>query len=284
MHITDDDDRTKVDYNPIIDTEIDFDCPYIDFTYVENKEEIQVPKTGVYDTLYYNDIDILTVNKVSEIEIRFYTSDIPNEKYRVGQRHIKGKVTNIKKLITSENDNAGYTLSFDSSAVFKGKLSSVTINEEYVELTKAKCIVILYFNDVGKIIRELPIPMNDWFSPKVYLNTSIITILAGEYPFKVGDIVDTTVYIKDPDQKRDPNDEDGSIKVIEKKFIGRLHDIALTKREFSTKDATGVSHTNTAYYYMITIDISGEYAYERVKIASTVIKSMKLHDIPEEEI
>lgn len=284
MHITDDDDRRKVEYNPILDTEIDFDCPYIDFTYVTNKEEVQIPKNNIFDTLYYMDTNILTVNSVSEIEIRFYSSDIPNENFRVGQRHIKGKLLSIKKLTNSETDNAGYTLSFDSSSTYRGKISTVNINDDYVECTKAKCIVILYFNEIGKIIKELSIPISDWFSPKVYLNTSITTILAGEYPFKVGDVVDAIVYIKDPDQNKTDEDNDEGIKVIEKRIIGRLHEISLTKREYTIEDNAGKTHTNIAYYYMIVIDSSGVYDYERITIASTVIKSMRLYDVPEEEI
>lgn len=278
MHITDHDDRPISNYNPIIDTEIDIDAPYIDWSHVENIESIIVPANGVYDTLYYIDKKILTVNEVAEIEIRFYTSDVPNENYRIGQRHIKGKVKDIKLSEGASDSYGGFILSFDASLQWNGTISNVNINKSYVEITKTRCIVILYFDENGKIYDELVIPINDWFSAKVYLNTSFIIPDVEQYPFKVGDIVDTTVYIKDTTLKTDT----ASFTVIEKEYTGRLDELSLIKKEYIT-DENGFEKRNVIFYYLVTIDQSEEYQYSKVKLASTVIKSMKLHKLPDPE-
>ena len=139
MHITDDLDRPSSDYNPVIDNEIDIDAPYIDFNMAENKTQISAPVNGAYDTLYYEDTPILVVNQVSEIEIRFYTTTTPNENYRVGQRHIKGKVTDISKVRDIDYTNSGFKLTFDASTEYRGKKSVVTVHRSYVDATKARC-------------------------------------------------------------------------------------------------------------------------------------------------
>ena len=276
MHITDDLDRPIDNYHPLLDNEIDIDAPYIDWDFVENKEDIEIPSNGVYDTLYYIDTPILIVNQVSEIEIRFYTTTNPNENYRVGQRHIKGKVQEILRVDGGDKSNAGYTLKFDASKEWNGKISTVTVDRDYVDITKTRCIAILYFDEEGEITNELVIPIDDWFSPKVYLNSAFTIQMPDPYPFKVGDIVDTTVYIKEQ------YTENNTIKyrVKEQEYTGRLAEISLVKREYTTTDENKIDKTNTVYYYLITLDISKEYDYYMIIIASTVIKHMEIHKLP----
>lgn len=279
MHITDDLDRPVSDYNPILDNEVDIDAPYIDWDFIEDTEDIDIPNNGVYDTLYYIDEPILTVNQVSEIEIRFYTTINPNENYRVGQRHIKGKVQDIKRVNSEETTNSGYSLKFDASKEWNGKISTVKIDQEYVDVTKTKCIAIIYFNEEGETIKELIIPIDDWFSPKVYLNSSLSVEKPDQYPFKVDDIVDTTVYVKEDYQ-------DGNAikhRVVEKQYTGRIQEISMVKREYTTTDENNIEKRNTIYYYLIKLDISKEYDYYMITIASTVIKEMTLHELPPEE-
>lgn len=279
MHITDDLDRPVSDYNPILDNEVDIDAPYIDWDFIEDTEDIDIPNNGVYDTLYYIDEPILTVNQVSEIEIRFYTTINPNENYRVGQRHIKGKVQDIKRVNSEETTNSGYSLKFDASKEWNGKISTVKIDQEYVDVTKTKCIAIIYFNEEGETIKELIIPIDDWFSPKVYLNSSLSVEKPDQYPFKVDDIVDTTVYVKEDYQ-------DGNAikhRVVEKQYTGRIQEISMVKREYTTTDENNIEKRNTIYYYLIKLDISKEYDYYMITIASTVIKEMALHELPPEE-
>ena len=279
MHITDDLDRPVSDYNPILDNEVDIDAPYIDWDFVEDTEDIDIPNNGVYDTLYYIDEPILTVNQVSEIEIRFYTTINPNENYRVGQRHIKGKVQDIKRVNSEETTNSGYSLKFDASKEWNGKISTVKIDQEYVDVTKTKCIAIIYFNEEGETIRELIVPIEEWFSPKVYLNSSLSVEKPDQYPFKVDDIVDTTIYVKEDYQ-------DGNAikhRVVEKQYIGRIQEISMVKREYTTTDENNIEKRNTIYYYLIKLDISKEYDYYMITIASTVIKEMTLHELPPEE-
>ena len=279
MHITDDLDRPVSDYNPILDNEVDIDAPYIDWDFIEDTEDIDIPNNGVYDTLYYIDEPILTVNQVSEIEIRFYTTVNPNENYRVGQRHIKGKVQDIKRVNSEETTNSGYSLKFDASKEWNGKISTVKIDQEYVDVTKTRCIAIIYFNEEGETIKELIIPIDDWFSPKVYLNSSLSVEKPDQYPFKVDDIVDTTVYVKEDYQ-------DGNAikhRVVEKQYTGRIQEISMVKREYTTTDENNIEKRNTIYYYLIKLDISKEYDYYMITIASTVIKEMTLHELPPEE-
>ena len=279
MHITDDLDRPVSDYNPILDNEVDIDAPYIDWDFVEDTEDIDIPNNGVYDTLYYIDEPILTVNQVSEIEIRFYTTVNPNENYRVGQRHIKGRVQDIKKINSEETTNSGYSLKFDASKEWNGKISTVKIDQEYVDVTKTRCIAIIYFNEEGETIKELIIPIEEWFSPKVYLNSSLSVEKPDQYPFKVDDIVDTTVYIKEDYQDGNAT----KYKVVEKQYTGRIQEISMVKREYTTTDENNIEKRNTIYYYLIKLDISKEYDYYMITIASTVIKEMTLHELPPEE-
>lgn len=279
MHITDDLDRPVSDYNPILDNEVDIDAPYIDWDFVEDTEDIDIPNNGVYDTLYYIDEPILTVNQVSEIEIRFYTTVNPNENYRVGQRHIKGRVQDIKKVNSEETTNSGYSLKFDASKEWNGKISTVKIDQEYVDVTKTKCIAIIYFNEEGETIRELIVPIEEWFSPKVYLNSSLSVEKPDQYPFKVDDIVDTTIYVKEDYQDGNAT----KYKVVEKQYTGRIQEISMVKREYTTTDENNIEKRNTIYYYLIKLDISKEYDYYMITIASTVIKEMTLHELPPEE-
>lgn len=279
MHITDDLDRPVDNYNPILDNEIDVDAPYIDWDFIENKEDIEIPNNGVYDTLYYLDTPILVVNQISEIEIRFYTTTNPNESYRIGQRHIKGRVQDIQRVNSDEQSNAGFSLKFDASKEWNGKISSVVVDQEYVDITKTRCIAILYFDEEGEITNQLIIPIDDWFSPKVYLNSAFTVSMPEEYPFKVDDLVDTTVYIKEEYQENNST----KYRVIEKEYTGRIDEISLVKREYTTTDENGVEKKNTIYYYLITLDISKEYDYYKIILASTVIKKMTIHKLPPEE-
>lgn len=277
MHITDDLDRPVDNYNPVIDNEIDFDAPYIDFGSAINSADITPPKNGAYDTLYYKETPILVVNQISEIEIRFYTTTNPNEHYRVGQRHIKGKVLSIDKVKDNTEECAGFTISFDASLEYRGKISTVTVDRSYVEVTKARCFCILYFDEEGKVTDTLVIPIDEWFSTNVYLNSALLIAEPEPYPFKVDDFVDAVVYIKKI------IDDQGNFEIVEQEYTGRLAEIALVKRVYTETDEMNVDRDITIYYYMIAIDMSKLYELYQVVVASTVIKSMKIHKLPPEE-
>lgn len=284
MHITDDLDRPVDNYNPILDNEIDIDAPYIDWDFVQNSEDITIPKNGVYDTLYYLDTPILVVDKVSEIEIRFYTTTNPNENYRIGQRHIKGRVQDIARVNNEETSNDGFTMKFDASRIWNGKISTVTVDREYVNITKTRCIAILYFDEEGEITNELVIPIEDWFSPKVYLNTAFNPGNPEEYPFKVNDLVDCTVYLREETFDYEDGVSITKFNVYTKDYTGRIADIELVKREYKTYNENGIEQNNVIYYHLITLDISEEYDFEQIIIASTVIEKMTIHKLPPEEI
>lgn len=284
MNITNNDDRFVGSYNIVYDNEIDIDAPYIDFNFVSNTQEIKVPENGVYDTLFYDGRKLLTVGEVSEIEIRFYTTPTPNENYRVGQRHIKGKVLELTKIEDQEEQYAGYKLSFDTSLEWRGKKSIVTVNREYIEKTQTRCIAILYFNDKGGVVDEFCISVEDWFSTKVYINSTFIVEDEEDdvlFPFAIDDLVECTVYIQDPEN---PKDENGKILVTKRDYIGRIDSMKLTARSYDEINENDLEIPKVVYYYLITLDISKQYSYEKVTIASTVIESMKTYNRLEPEI
>ena len=271
MRVTDDSDKVIVRYDPLIDTEIDIDAPYIDYSYVVDMSAVEEPTVGVYDTLFYNNTKILVVNEISEVEIRFYSTENPNENYRTGQKHFKGRILGLYQV--DDSANAGFSIRVDTSEEWNGKEEVIKIDKTYATITKARCIAILYFNQTGRVINELAIPIKDWFSSKVYLNSGIVIDETADVVYKVGDIVDLEIYVKID------TDENGKIKVKNESITGKITELKLTQRIVEMEDEDGVKWDRTVYYYIITIDMSKQYNKKLIKIASNVIRSMVLHPI-----
>lgn len=271
MRVTDDSDKVIVRYDPLIDTEIDIDAPYIDYSYVVDMSAVEEPTVGVYDTLFYNNTKILVVNEISEVEIRFYSTENPNENYRTGQKHFKGRILGLYQV--DDSANAGFSIRVDTSEEWNGKEEVIKIDKTYTNITKARCIAILYFNQTGRVINELVIPIKDWFSSKVYLNSGIVIDETADVVYKVGDIVDLEIYVKID------TDENGKIKVKNESITGKITELKLTQRIVEMEDEDGVKWDRTVYYYIITIDMSKQYNKKLIKIASNVIRSMVLHPI-----
>ena len=271
MRVTDDSDKVIVRYDPLIDTEIDVDAPYIDYSYVVDMSAVEEPTVGVYDTLFYNNTKILVVNEISEVEIRFYSTENPNENYRTGQKHFKGRILGLYQV--DDSANAGFSIRVDTSEEWNGKEEVIKIDKTYTKITKARCIAILYFNQTGRVINELVIPIKDWFSSKVYLNSGIVIDETANVVYKVGDIVDLEIYVKID------TDENGKIKVKNESVTGKITELKLTQRIVEMEDEDGVKWDRTVYYYIITIDMSKQYNKKLIKIASNVIRSMVLHPI-----
>lgn len=271
MRVTDDSDKVIVRYDPLIDTEIDVDAPYIDYSYVVDMSAVEEPTVGVYDTLFYNNTKILVVNEISEVEIRFYSTENPNENYRTGQKHFKGRILGLYQV--DDSANAGFSIRVDTSQEWNGKEEVIKIDKTYTNITKARCIAILYFNQTGRVINELVIPIKDWFSSKVYLNSGIVIDETADVVYKVGDIVDLEIYVKID------TDENGKIKVKNESITGKITELKLTQRIVEMEDEDGVKWDRTVYYYIITIDMSKQYNKKLIKIASNVIRSMVLHPI-----
>lgn len=271
MRVTDDSDKVIVRYDPLIDTEIDVDAPYIDYSYVVDMSAVEEPTVGVYDTLFYNNTKILVVNEISEVEIRFYSTENPNENYRTGQKHFKGRILGLYQV--DDSANAGFSIRVDTSEEWNGKEEVIKIDKTYTKITKARCIAILYFNQTGRVINELVIPIKDWFSSKVYLNSGIVIDETADVVYKVGDIVDLEIYVKID------TDENGKIKVKNESITGKITELKLTQRIVEMEDEDGVKWDRTVYYYIITIDMSKQYSKKLIKIASNVIRSMVLHPI-----
>lgn len=271
MRVTDDSDKVIVRYDPLIDTEIDVDAPYIDYSYVVDMSAVEEPTVGVYDTLFYNNTKILVVNEISEVEIRFYSTENTNENYRTGQKHFKGRILGLYQV--DDSANAGFSIRVDTSQEWNGKEEVIKIDKTYTNITKARCIAILYFNQTGRVINELVIPIKDWFSSKVYLNSGIVIDETADVVYKVGDIVDLEIYVKID------TDENGKIKVKNESITGKITELKLTQRIVEMEDEDGVKWDRTVYYYIITIDMSKQYNKKLIKIASNVIRSMVLHPI-----
>ena len=249
----------------------DIDAPYIDYSYVVDMSAVEEPTVGVYDTLFYNNTKILVVNEISEVEIRFYSTENPNENYRTGQKHFKGRILGLYQV--DDSANAGFSIRVDTSEEWNGKEEVIKIDKTYATITKARCIAILYFNQTGRVINELVIPIKDWFSSKVYLNSGIVIDETADVVYKVGDIVDLEIYVKID------TDENGKIKVKNESVTGKITELKLTQRIVEMEDEDGVKWDRTVYYYIITIDMSKQYNKKLIKIASNVIRSMVLHPI-----
>lgn len=273
MKVTDYSDKVQLEYDPLVDNEVDIDAPYINFTFEEELGEATLPKSGVYDTLFYEDEKILIVNEVSEVEIRFYSTENPNENYRTGQKHFKGRILDIKQITSDKKEFGGYTISVDLSKQYNGKTQKLSINEKYVEVTKTRCIAILYFNHTGRVIRELVVPIDDWFSSKVYLNTAYVIEEEESLPYKIGDIVDIEYY-----KKSYTSEDKKKYEIILESDTGRIDDIKLCKKEIFYEE-NGVQCQETVEYYLLSFDCSDEYNMRIIRIAHNVIKSMKIHVI-----
>lgn len=274
MKVTDYSDKVQLDYDPLVDIEIDIDAPYIQFDYEEDIPIATLPKSGVYDTLFYDDEKILIVNDVSEVEIRFYSTENPNENYRTGQKHFKGRILDIKQISDDEKKTEynGFSISVDMSKQYNAKTQVITIDKTYVDITKTRCIAILYFNETGRVIHELVMPINDWFSSKVYLNTAYVMEEAEKLAYKVGDIVDIEYYKKIYDSQNTY-----TIELFTD--TGRIVDLKLTKKRLQYNDENGNVVEEDLYYYIITFDCSSEFNKKVINIAHNVIKSMKIHVI-----
>lgn len=270
MKVTDYSDKIQLEYDPLFDDEIDIDAPYIDFNFESDEIVSTLPKSGVYDTLFYNDQKILIVNEVCEAEIRFYSTENPNENYRTGQKHFKGRITDIREVADDTEEFPGYKITVDLSTEYNAKVHSINVGKNYVEITKTRCIAILFFNEYGRVIDELVIPIADWFSSKVYLNTAYVIEEEPVIPYKVGDLVEfeyyKKVYLESGSSKHE-------IRLMED--IGRISDIRTTAKTY--KDNDGIEQT--IEYNLLYMDCSELYYKRVLKIASTVIKSMTPHVI-----
>lgn len=273
MKVTDYTDKVQLDYDPLVDTEIDIDAPYIRFDFEEDIEIATLPKSGVYDTLFYNDEKIMSVNEVSEVEIRFYSTENPNENYRTGQKHFKGRILNIKQIEEIGIDFGGYVISVDMSKQFNAKTQVIRIDKTYVDITKTRCIAILFFNHTGRIIRELVIPIEDWFSSKVYINTAYVMDEDEKSAYKIGDIVEIEYYKK---VYEDEENNKYTIQLVSD--TGRISDMKLTKRKIIYTQDNG-TYSEYIYYYLISFDCSDEFNKRVITIAHNVIKTMKVHVI-----
>lgn len=273
MKVTDYSDKIQLEYDPLFDDEIDIDAPYIDFKFESDEVVSTLPESGVYDTLFYNDQKILIVNEICEVEIRFYSTENPNENYRTGEKHFKGRIIDIKEVLTTEEAEEqfpGYKITVDLSTEYNAKVQTLVINRNYVELTKARCIAILFFNEYGRVLSELVIPIEDWFSSKVYLNTAYVVEAEPSVPYQVGDLVEFEYYKK---EKTNPDSREYKFNIYSD--IGRISDIKLTTKSY--RDDDGVDQT--VKYFLVYIDCSSLYYKRVLKIASNVIKSMTPHVI-----
>lgn len=209
----------------------------------------------VANTLFYRDKKILRVDEICELDIKFYSSDTPNEKYRIGGKYLTGKVLSIEKVMI------GYIFNIDVSKEFYGKQNYFCIDQDYIDKCKAKIIQIKVINNIddNQIIREIIIPTNEWISTNVYLNNAIIDVSNEKYAYLENDLVIVSLSV--PDINSSYNNIEG---------ISRIDNIVNTNK--IDDDGKAI--------FSITFDFSTLYSYNVVNCLSTNIKSIKKYIPP----
>ena len=136
---------------------------------------------GYKKTLYYirkdrnyYDFKVFSTNDENLIEIRFYSTETPNEAFRIGQKRCRGRIHDINKSDT-QLDNDGFLLTIDSSKEKNGDLYDFLIDDSYLSSINAKSILIYYYEkDTSFSPKEsLIIPVDEWLSAMVYINKRI---------------------------------------------------------------------------------------------------------------
>lgn len=142
----------------------------------DNKEELKS-----YKGLFYDKTPILLENEIIDLlEFRFYKTKTPDEKYRIGQKSISGRVIQIEM----DSYNATIKIRIDTSSKYCKKEEILTIDDKYLEQTKTKLIVI---SNKDKTI-EIPISVNDYRIFDANVKTAY-TLLYNNKHYFIDDIV-----------------------------------------------------------------------------------------------
>ena len=203
--------------------------------------------------LYNRKTKLLREGEVGTFETRFYSSDTPNEKYRIGQKHVQGKVVSI-----SDAHN-GFSFKIDISTDYNGQYNEFSITEKYISVCRIKCIVFIIDSTTldGQVEhREISITADDWVSTNTYLTTGFVDESTEKYSYNIGDIVEVTY------------DSDTEKNVV---IIAKILKIA--KYTNSSNDTL----------YKILFDGSSKYNFYQFILEDSVIKGIKLYKKPDIE-
>ena len=124
----------------------------------------------VANTLYNRGNKIIREGETGKVEIRFYSSETPNEKFRIGQKTLIGRVTDIDKI------NDGYSFTFDLSEKYFGKTNTFQINKLYIEACYIRCILFDITNTINDI--EESVLMNGYLPIHISIKVLLIQVLS----------------------------------------------------------------------------------------------------------
>lgn len=207
----------------------------------------------VANMLYNRKTKLLREGEIGTFETRFYSSDTPNEKYRIGQKHVKGKIVSI----TNRHD--GFSFNVDISKDYNGKYNEFAITEKYIELCHIKCIVFIIDSttlDGQTEHREISITKDEWLSTNTYITTGLVDETTESSSYNIGDIVEVTY-----------NTTEEKNKVIIAKILN-----IYKYTDSSDNDL-----------YRISFDGSTEYNFNQFTLMDSNIVGIKLYKKPEIE-
>ena len=208
---------------------------------------------AVSHILYNRKTKLLREGEIGTFETRFYSSETPNEKYRIGQKHVKGKIIVIDDL------HDGFGFKVDISTEYNGKYNEFKISDRYIQLCNIKCIVFIIDSitiDGLTEQKEIVITTEEWLSTNTYLTTGIVDSSTEKYSYNIGDIVEVTYKV----------DTEEPITCI-----GKILNIS--------------EYTDLSDYtiYKVTLDASTEYNYNIFTIQDNHIIDIKLYKKPDIE-
>lgn len=205
--------------------------------------------TSIATALFHRNTKLVREGEISEIEIKFYSSETPNEKYRIGQKHVKGKLVSIVKYA----DNNGYTLTYDISKLYHGEKNIFTISRTYIEACKARCIQF----DINSILedgtvesRSYTVSVDEWLSTNTYLGTAVISDDTEKFAYDKESIVEVEIRL----------------------------DAGATHKGIARIDNMIATELGSSVVYNITFDFSTEYDYRVESIVSDNIISIKAYN------
>lgn len=143
----------------------------------------------VAQMLYNRDTKLLREGEIGTFEIRFYSSETPNEKYRIGQKYVKGRI------VTMTDTGSGFGFNVDISTEYNGLYNEFEITDKYITLCNVKCIVFVIDSitlDGLTEHREIVISTDEWLSTNTYLTTGIVSSTTEQYSYNIDDIVEFT--------------------------------------------------------------------------------------------
>ena len=208
---------------------------------------------SVANTLYNRGNKIIREGETGVVEIRFYSSETPNEKFRIGQKTLVGKVTTINRI------SDGYEFTFDLSDKYFGKKNSFQINKIYIEACYIRCIVFNITNTINDVEkkRSYIISAKEWLSSNTYLNEGIIDTSTEQWAYESNQYVEAKINLID--------------ETVE--GVARIVDIV----------NSGDVDANNEVIFRVTLDFSDKYSYKVVETTTNVIEYIRKYELPPQQ-